>query len=81
MQQAKPLPSIVAKLSFLDCYARAKSARAKQAGAGPKAKATARPPLPDPKIAHGPYRPFTLDPGWSEDIAGEEMSWGQHFFH
>ena len=44
----------------------AKSARAKPAGAGPKAKATARPPLPDPKIAHGPYRPFTSDPGWSE---------------
>ena len=24
------------------------------------------PPLPDPKIPHGPYRPFTSDPGWSE---------------
>jgi hypothetical protein len=23
-------------------------------------------PLPDPKIPHGPYRPFTTDPGWSE---------------
>ena len=23
-------------------------------------------PLPDPKIPHGPYRPFTSDPGWSE---------------
>ncbi len=44
----------------------AKSARAKAAGAGPKVKATARPPLPDPKIAHGPYRPFTSDPGWGE---------------
>ena len=44
----------------------AKSARAKPAGVGTKAKATARPPLPDPKIAHGPYRPFTSDPGWSE---------------
>lgn len=28
--------------------------------------ADARPSLPDPKIAHGPYRPFTSDPGWSE---------------
>src|SRR4030067_586570 len=44
----------------------AKSARAKPAGAGPKAKATARPPLRDPKNAHGPYRPFASDPGWSE---------------
>jgi hypothetical protein len=23
-------------------------------------------PLPDPKIPHGPYRPFTSDPGWGE---------------
>jgi hypothetical protein len=23
-------------------------------------------PLPDPKIPHGPYRPFTCDPGWTE---------------
>jgi hypothetical protein len=23
-------------------------------------------PLPDPKIPHGPYRPFSCDPGWSE---------------
>ena len=23
-------------------------------------------PLPDPKIPHGPYRPFACDPGWSE---------------
>jgi hypothetical protein len=23
-------------------------------------------PLPDPKIPHGPYRPFTVDPGWRE---------------
>jgi hypothetical protein len=28
--------------------------------------ASARLPLPDPKIPHGPYRPFTSDPGWSE---------------
>ena len=28
--------------------------------------AHARLPLPDPKIPHGPYRPFTCDPGWSE---------------
>jgi hypothetical protein len=26
----------------------------------------ARPPLPDPKIERGPYRPFTSDPGWGE---------------
>lgn len=25
-----------------------------------------RPPLPDPRIAKGPYRPFGSDPGWSE---------------
>jgi hypothetical protein len=23
-------------------------------------------PLPDPKLPHGPYRPFSCDPGWSE---------------
>jgi hypothetical protein len=23
-------------------------------------------PLPDPKLTHGPYRPFACDPGWSE---------------
>src|SRR5262245_60455175 len=23
-------------------------------------------PLPDPKLPHGPYRPFSSDPGWSE---------------
>ncbi len=28
--------------------------------------AKAQPPLPDPKIPQGPYRPFTCDPGWSE---------------
>lgn len=28
--------------------------------------ATASLPLPDPKIPHGPYRPFSCDPGWSE---------------
>jgi hypothetical protein len=27
--------------------------------------AARQPPLPDPKILHGPYRPFS-DPGWSE---------------
>jgi len=25
-----------------------------------------RPPLPDPRIATGPYRPFASDPGWDE---------------
>src|ERR1043165_9433510 len=25
-----------------------------------------RMPLPDPIMSHGPYRPFTTDPGWSE---------------
>ena len=28
--------------------------------------APALPPLPDPKIARGPYRPFVSDPGWNE---------------
>jgi hypothetical protein len=28
--------------------------------------ASAHPPLPDPKIPTGPYRPFTGDPGWNE---------------
>jgi hypothetical protein len=28
--------------------------------------AHAQPPLPDPKIPQGPYRPFTTDPGWNE---------------
>jgi hypothetical protein len=28
--------------------------------------ARAEPPLPDPKIPQGPYRPFTCDPGWNE---------------
>jgi hypothetical protein len=28
--------------------------------------AAAEPHLPDPKRPHGPYRPFTCDPGWSE---------------
>src|ERR1041384_6232138 len=23
-------------------------------------------PLPDPKLPHGPYRPFACDPGWGE---------------
>jgi disulfide bond formation protein DsbB len=38
-----------------------------QTGKKPQEKMqTARAFFPDPKNAHGPYRPFTCDPGWSE---------------
>jgi hypothetical protein len=44
----------------------ARPARAKAGGSRHEAKATGRFPLPDPKLPHGPYRPFTSDPGWTE---------------
>jgi hypothetical protein len=44
----------------------AKSLRTKPVGAAAKAETPLRSFLPDPKLAHGPYRPFTLDPGWNE---------------
>lgn len=47
----------------------AKSHRAKKRSVAPKParrKAGYRLPLPDPKLASGPYRPFATDPGWNE---------------
>jgi hypothetical protein len=44
----------------------AKSPRKKQLGTAPRSETSVKPSLPDPKLAHGPYRPFTSDPGWNE---------------